>query len=440
MEEPGCPICQVGLEQERRYFFWFFAENHHSPETLMRLVDTQGFCLRHARGLAAGGGEHDAALASVYEFLSRKVAADLKGELRHETGTWPGRVSAQCPVCASREGAEERLLDPLARLLADELARERYHPPHLLCHTHLQRLEPHLDTGTLRWVVDRNRDALDAAIEQPFDAEAQRSHVAELSGVVREVDVSAVYPEHRAEPAVGGLALRAAVERTLEDERHCPVCVAQAEAYRAWARFCEAHAGGREPIEDLLPTCDEHVGAFLAHGSDGLRERTLANLAPLLQDVLVRSLGDLDADSSSSWWTRLKAIMLSGRRESGERRARKALQRRPACPVCAMQQDAESRALDLCALLVGTGPGRQRYENGHGLCLRHLRAGLARRYGSDVRSALLGHARLQVELVAWELQEAGRLDAWTARPLPRASEREGWRRALYRFEGGLERP
>lgn len=440
MEEPGCAVCQVGLEQERRYFFWFFAENHHAPETLARLVDAQGFCLRHARGLAAGGDDHEAALASVYEFLARKTAARLSEVHRREADPWPGGTLGRCPACASREGAEERLLDPLAELLSDERARERYRSPHLLCHTHLQWLESHLDAGTLRWVLARHRSALDAAMEQSSEAESRPSRRPRLASRVREVDVSAVFPEHEADLNGAELAVRTAVDRTLDDDGHCPVCAAQAEAYKAWARFCEAHAEVREPIEDLLPTCDEHVAAFLVHGSDRLRERTIANLAPLLRDVLVRSLADLDPGTPTSWWKRLRAVLAFGRSESGERRARRTLQRRPACPVCSMQKDAEIRALDLLSVLIQSGPGKRRYDHGHGLCLRHLRTALTTRYGSEVRSALLEHARLAVERLAWELQEAGRLDAWTARPLPRASERESWRRALYRFEGGLERP
>lgn len=292
-------------------------------------------------------------------------------------------------------------------------------------------------------------------MEESPDVHAQSPHVPALARTVREVDVSAMLPEHGgeaagpdhqgadaadADPADSELAVRTAVERTLDDVDHCPVCAAQAEAYHAWSRFCEARAGGPEPIDELLPTCDEHVAAFLVHGSDRLGERTLANVAPLLRDVLVRTLGELEADGPSSWWARVRVAVLSRRREPSALRARRALHRRPACPVCAMQHDAEIRALDLCALLVRTAPGRRRYERGHGLCLRHLRVAMATGYGPGVSPLLLEQAQLQLELLAWDLHEAGRLDAWTARPLPRASEWESRRRALYRFQGGLERP
>lgn len=450
MEEPGCPLCRLEREQERRYFFWFFAENYHAPETLASLVASHGFCQQHASRLAACGEDRAAAIGVVYELVSRKVAAELAAELGRERPTWPVRSLGRCPACASRERAERRFLEALAEVLRDSRVRSRYHPPHLLCQSHLRRLEPLLRVDDLRHVLEvhlawlgnagsgadagSGRSAGDAGAGAAEGAASAESTWP--SPLVRDVDLAdvALAPGDAADDR---LDVERAVGGSLDDAERCPACVARSEALRAWQRYCQAHVADVAPIDDLLPACDVHVSLFLERGSPELRAAILRHLAGRVRDTLARTLTALQEEVAGGGWRWRLSRLLSGAREPPELRARGTLRRAVPCPVCAMLATTEVRALDLFDVLVRARPGAERYARGHGLCLRHLRAATARGADPDAARALLQHARVDAELLAWRLREGGRLGAWNVRPLPAVPDEAAWRSALYRYVGEL---
>ncbi|MEJ2666425.1 MAG: hypothetical protein P8Z81_04885 [Deinococcales bacterium] len=447
MDEPGCPLCRLVREQERRYFFWFFAENYHAPETLGRLVASHGFCRQHATGLAARHADRASAIAVVYELVSRKVGVELAAEARRKRPAWPPRTLSRCPACADRERTERRFLEALAELIRDGGGRARYRPPHLLCLTHLQGLEPLLGGADLRRVVEVHLAWLDQAARADPDGarrtpdagsgadgdEGASDERAALASLVKDVGVVEVAAAHR---GLGGdpLDVERAVSRVLDDDERCPVCAARTNALLAWERYCEAHVGDREPIDELLPTCDVHVSSLLAHGGQELRAATLRHLAGRVRDTLSRTLAALPGERAGSWPGMLRRL-LSGGGEPGDQRARRTLRRGVSCPVCSELATTEDRALSLVGTLVRSGPGAERYGRGHGVCLRHLSAAVSERTDPSDARRLLEHARSDVELLTWRLREAGRLDGWNVRPLPGVPDEAVWRRALYRYVG-----
>lgn len=450
MEEPGCPLCGLVREQERRYFFWFFAENYHAPETLASLVASHGFCQHHAGRLAVRHADKASAIAVVYELVSRKVSAELAAEAARERPTWPSHDLGRCPACASRERSERRFLGALADLLSDSRERARYRSPHLLCQSHLQQLEPLLPVAELRHVLQVHLAWLEAAVRRSAaglegesrgavegadpasDAGGDPGGAASLGSLVRDVD-----PPEAAAPLRGDrdpLDVEGAVGRALDDAERCPVCAAGTDALHAWRAYCDAHISDGEPVDDLLPTCDAHVSAFLADGGPELRDATLRQLAGRVRDTLARTLAALQEDRSGSWRER-SARLLSGAREPPEERARRTFRRAIPCPVCSMLATTDVRALALLDVLLRAGPAAARYARGHGICLRHLRAATPGSAAPGEARALLRHARADVELLAWRLRETGRLDGWNLRPLTVVADETTWRRALYRYVG-----
>jgi hypothetical protein len=443
MDEPGCPLCRLVREQERRYFFWFFAENYHAPETLEQLVASHGFCRQHATGLAARHEDRAAAIAVVYEIVSRTVGAELAAEARRKRPAWPPRALGRCPACADRERTERRFLEALAELLADDRERARYHSPHLLCFTHLQGLEPLLGGPDLRRVVEIHLAWLDEAARQAGHDGARGTPDAgsgadgvegtSLASLVKDAEVADVAPAYcglDGDP----LDVERAVSRVLDDDERCPVCAARTNARLAWERYCEAHVGDREPIDELLPTCDVHVSSLLEHGGQELRAATLRHLAGRVRDMLSRTSAALPGGRVGFWREGLRRLQ-SGGGEPGDRHARRTLRRGVSCPVCSVLATTESRALELLGALVRSGPDAERYARGHGVCLRHLQAAVSESADPGDARRLLQHARGDVELLTWRLREAGRLEGWHVRPLPRVPDEAVWRRALYRYVG-----
>lgn len=450
MAEPGCPLCGLVREQERRYFFWFFAEHYHTPETLAQLVASHGFCRGHAGRLAVRGEDRAAAIGMVYEIVSSRVGSELAAEGARPRPTWPPRALGRCPACASRERTERRFLESLAELLQDGDEQGRYRPPQLLCHSHLRQLEPYLGVAALRHVLgvhlgwlgeaapqgeprsrpDAGRAGARAAAE---DAAAGAAEQGSLVSLVREAALDDVAPALDALERAP-LDVERAVRGALDAPDRCPVCVATSDGLHAWQGYCEAHVSGSERIDDLLPTCDAHVSAFLASGGPALRVAVLRNLAARVDDTLTRALAAL-AEAPAHTRRGRVARLVSGPREPPEQRARETLRRDIACPVCAMLGTAEARAVALLDALLRSDPDARRYAAGHGLCLRHLGAALAPGSGAGRARALLRHAQGDVELLAWRLREVGRLDAWNVRPLPGVPDQTVWRRALYRYVG-----
>jgi hypothetical protein len=76
-------------------------------------------------------------------------------------------------------------------------------------------------------------------------------------------------------------------------------------------------------------------------------------------------------------------------------------------------------------------PVRDCYERGHGLCVRH-----ALRVPADrAAHAVKRHADARVRLLAWEVSQAIRKQAWAYRHEPDGPEHDAWLRALVQIDG-----
>jgi len=269
--EPGCPLCRLLSQKERRSLESLLWEQVNDPMTADRLAAARGFCWEHTWALVPAG-------AAVHSHLG--VAILLERILRdaYRSGTSSQALERwlapeePCPVCEWLAAAEETLLWTTA-----ELARHDpgllLQQPGILCQPHaaaLARLAPALPWAEWEMRVARERPRW-----------SHRERLAHEAGR---------RPWHLPQPA------------TLPE--CCPQCLdAPPRRDRCWDWFMhqrEAHAEGA-----ALEPC-------LGHGleSDFLRSR--AALAELLDDLAAfiaaadyRFRGELTPGQRSSW---LRAI------------------------------------------------------------------------------------------------------------------------------------
>ena len=434
-----CPICAELNDHDEKYLLWFVYETYRFPETVEALRRSHGFCPAHGALLAdhpAGGP----AAAVVHSQMLSSLAAEV-GDLHNRQ---PGSQNSgflrptPCPACVSREEKSRRTASFLSRVLADTYHDGDYGSPGVLCHPHLQLLAPLLGAKAFREIVTRHATVI---------GQYQRSGPEPLDGgsvpfpafLIAEEPAAAHYPSwHAMEAAPPESDAVAGTTRLLDASESCLVCNRVRNAWCGWMRWLIARTrGGARMLEvqDLLPTCSEHVGALLALvGSDPV---------PLLAGNILRlQIGNLTAALRFMRRKENAAGIIPALAESlfhrggGFTMAREAVGRHLHCPVCRASEIATERALDLLLRLLDQPHLRARYERGFGLCLRHFARALAMEPGPEARSCLIASEAAQLRLLHWELEEYRRKMAWSTRWEERAQEQQAPRKAIARFSGG----
>ena len=202
--EPGCPICRLRQQAERRYLFNLLYENVNDGGTRRHLVRGLGLCPEHAWALQAIEQErwHDGlGVAIIYEDLARRVQgslteylerhpiarADRRTRLRQRlgrlgtVGRWlagrlsPSTLSASllarvspvecCRACELVGELEEINLTWLMAGLAEPEFRELYTASDGLCLPHLRRaLAGAEDEVAVHWLVEAAAARLDQLV------------------------------------------------------------------------------------------------------------------------------------------------------------------------------------------------------------------------------------------------------------------------------------
>jgi hypothetical protein len=154
LSRPGCPICRVRRNSERRYAVNLLWENVNDPGVRARLLASNGFCGPHA-GLLLHLADRELGsrlgLAIMYEHLARDLTRRV-GELLKPGGRGrvfgPARIPSvrqlrgllpaeECPVCAvGREAADRNLWFLVERLPAADW-RQAWQASDGLCRPHL---------------------------------------------------------------------------------------------------------------------------------------------------------------------------------------------------------------------------------------------------------------------------------------------------------------
>lgn len=444
--EGRCPSCGAREEAEDLFFTWFLAETYQFPETLDPLSRSHGFCPAHTRAFVKGGVPSTvafvyrrlaAAALSTVEAAERRVerAGDVRGATRL---LLPHEPCLACVRVGDHVAYGQRLL---GEALRSPRLRARVPPEPALCLPHLRALAPGLDREGLRLIAAGLRKRLAA----PDPGEVLRWTWGEPPP-----------PAGRASAEAPGLRGPSTVDALAEHLRSpgCPVCRAETAATTQSLRWL-AREEGANPLEGgrmAFQLCPEHGWAF-AQGEEGGAELG-RGIGPFQSDRLAqleRALAAVPTGVRNRWrhlefalhdrtpprGERLRAALEEALRPQarGVRdRARRALRPEP-CPACGAAATARERTAALIAASIGHPVVRTAYEEGDGLCLRHLPSALAQSRPEDAL-VLIRAARVRLAVLGWELEEFLRKQSWGARFEGAGPEGGAWHRAAEFLSGG----
>jgi hypothetical protein len=445
LAEEGCPICHEVAASDDSYFFWFFNENYYEAFTLNGLTRSLGFCVAHAERLVRTAvGSYQ--LAAVHEVLVRRIRAMLSD---HPSGM---ATYDPCPACRDRQELVARTAFVLADLLEGPSGLGHYATPGLLCFPHLRAVVARVSARTLDSLLTIHEAAMAAAMDSLVEL---RAELGRSSPDGRQDLVKGLLPSLRL--AVGHdtgngvfpipdeprASRRDPVGDFLEVVRRadeCPVCQEMRRAWVEWIGWLDGAVPRGVAVDDLLPTCPEHVwpavhqgGAFLAVAATEAALRTGLGQ--------VRAAFQLHRPPPSPNRERLllrvrKALWGPSLRLGS---AREALARPIRCPVCERLAMAKDRSLLLLFALLEDRQHRSVVENGYGLCLKHFSRALALDPVPPVRAALIESEAAKLARLQWELEESLRKVSWTWRPEAKGAEQTAWKRAVLKFSGSLAR-
>ncbi len=444
MAEEGCPVCHDTAGSDDRFFFWFFTENYYEAFTLDALTRSLGFCLAHGERLAQTTmGAYQ--LAAVHEVLVRRILRSLSGP------PLPA-ASASCPACRDRQDLVERSAFMLAGLLQESSGADSYGHPGTLCFPHLQAVASRVSPLTLERLLAIHEAAAASAVRVleglrgelgPFPSDGGRDLVKTLLPSLRLAvghdPGSAIYPPLEGSAPPPGLRDR--VGRFLEGLRRtdaCAVCLEVRRAWVEWFGWLDEAASRDVTVEDLLPTCLEHVWPTIHQGGAFLAAAAARHVLSAVQGEIHMAATLLKAPPRRDHerpLDRLKRVMKGPRQRV--RTARQGLTRPVRCPVCERLAVARDRALSLLFALLEDRQHRAAVESGYGLCLKHFSRALTLDPAPEVRAVVMEVEKAKLARLLWELEESLRKVAWSFRPEAKGAEEEAWRRATLRFSGSF---
>jgi hypothetical protein len=399
-----CPICRCVEEAERGFFSWFGIESYGEVKVQAQLRAALGMCPAHSRRLVDEVGEGNVMNVVAGEALDGARDA-LSGALR------PGR----CPACEAVAVAVDDAQHLVEGRLRDPATAARYGEQAGLCLPHFLGATRILEPATLKILAERLLITLSA--DNGLKVEA-------LAGGDPDAPRRAVARERLTDHEAAGSTLEDVCARLSVDA--CPVCAPTGLIERRYLDWFvnESLAGGDSLRTDAGEMCSIHLHDLARRdpaAALGAARRTRAARAHELQQLL---------DSLAQPAT---AATRRGRRTGGDDldRARKRLLAPRTCPACHACAGVEASQLEVVSTALALAPVRDCYERGHGLCVRH-----ALRVPADrAAHAVKRHADARVRVLAWEVGEAIRKQAWAYRHESRGPEQDAWLRALVQIDG-----
>ena len=406
LREPGCPVCRCVEEGERSFFSWFQIESFSVAEVQARLRAGMGMCPRHSRRLVDDLGEGEGHIMTT---VMRHALAGARQVLRG--GGQPG----PCPACEAVAFGAQRGRSVLLEGLADPGHARRYSDHDGICLPHLLHAAEVADRSALRLLAER----LAASLEERDGSALVRV----IAGIDQDACRRRAWRERLPEPPGDGSTV-ARLCRQLESEA-CPVCLARGQADRRYVHWFVERAGERDPSLQTDPgrLCAPHL-----HDIEVVDEAGAASAAERLRATRLGQLrGLLD---------RLDQPPPPARR--GRRRANEdpapgchELTSMDHCPACHARDGVERARLALVNASLALRPVRDRFEQSHGLCVRHALQIPEGRAGEVAHR----HADARVSVLAWEVEETARKYAWAYRHEPSGPEADAWLRAIGQIDG-----
>jgi hypothetical protein len=404
LRNPGCPACAYIEEAERSFFSWLQIESFSVADVQARLRASAGMCPVHSRRLVEDiGGGH------VMTIVMREALAGARQRARDE------RQPGPCPACEATAFSAQRARHMVLDGLSDPARARLYSEHDGICLTHFLQTAPELERATVRPLADR----LLRSLEEGEDA----GLVTLLGGSDHDAGRRAHWRDRLTEPTGAGSTVEQLCGRL--GVQACPVCLSTGLAERGYVQWHTEHSAQNDPSlgNDPGELCAVHLHDL------ALTDRALAAQA-------IEHKRAAAAVKLSRLLARVGDAPDTGRRGRGApaEELDTALQEiltRPYCPACNARDGIERAQLDLVVAGLGLPAVRDRYERGHGLCLRHA----VQISDGHVARLARRHVDGRLGLLAWEVGETARKYAWAYRHEADGHEQHAWLRALAQIDG-----
>ncbi len=402
LHQAGCPACTYVAEAERSFFSWFEIESHTTQAMQARLRGAMGMCPAHSRRLV--GQLED---GPIVNRVAREALAGARQALRGESR--PSR----CPACEAAAFAADYIGHLIADALADSGNVRAYAEHTGMCLPHVLDFASAADASVLKPVAERLAVSL---------GEERGPALELLAGADEDAGRRAKWQEHAPDAPRGTSTLDGLFARLLIDA--CPVCLSRGQAARRYSQWlAERNRAGDPSIQrDPGELCGSHLHD-LAIADPAAMEVAAGRKRAARMGRLAKLLDRLAEQAPAPRRRRRSEHDLLAR-------PRDEFASDPYCPACHACNGVERSQLELLGASLALPRVRDRYQQSHGLCVRHALE-LTDEAGQQARY----HADACVGLLSWEVNETARKYAWASRHEDTGPERSGSLRALAQIDG-----
>jgi hypothetical protein len=450
LEEKGCPVCSVLEHHDRQYFSWFSIEKYHEPAFLKSLSHALGFCALHGAYM-----EQQNHLASQITAVHRHAASRVLNRIA--SGLSEGKNDLRpvfkdrtpCPVCSSYQETSERTIWFFKKMIEEKDGLDKYGCPGILCFPHFKGLTDSASFKLFAGLLSRHETAMLSAGQLlntiksqgiKVTAESEEIQLALSLSVGREQNPGHSFFLSRTHQISENRDPVADFISSLKGNAGCPICLDIYGSLSQWIYWLNKNIISTDCVEatnDVLPTCNAHVWSCIRLGNPDLQFAAASSALRAAREKVSnasRHLKQMRKIPGSSIRKRQKN---KKEKDQGIIKAnpKKTIASSLYCPLCSRMDAAKNRGLNLLLALLQEHRYRMDFENGYGLCLKHLADALDMQPSNEIAGFLLRVESAKLALLEWELEETMRKTAWTARPEAKGSEQSAWHRALARFSG-----
>ncbi len=445
LAEKGCPVCSVLDHHDRKYFSWFSIEKYHEPAFLESLTHALGFCANH--GAYLDRQNHWASqITAVHRYTASRVNTRMTNFLSERKNDLRLMFNARtsCPVCASYGETSERTLWFFKNMIEEKDGLNKYGHPGILCFPHFKSLTDSTSPKSFARLLSRHEAAMSLTSKELESIRHQEIKPAAESEQIRHaLNLTVGREQNPGNPFLLSRIYKVSENRdplsdfisSLKENTGCPICLETYRSLSQWIYWLDKNiisADGFEAVNDVLPTCNAHVWSCIRMGNPALRFAAAFAAFRAVQEKVNNAARHLKQMRKTR---KQKKIELQNNQGIIKVDPKKTITSPTYCPLCSRMDSTKNRALNLLFALLQERRYRIDFENGHGLCLKHLADALDMQPPNEIAGFLIRVESAKLALLEWELEETMRKTAWTARPEIKGSEQSAWHRALARFSG-----
>jgi hypothetical protein len=445
LEEKGCPVCSVLEHHDRQYFSWFSIEKYHMPAFLESLTHALGFCANH--GAYLDRQNHWASqITAVHRYtvsrVNMRMAAGLSERKNDLRRIFKDRTP--CPVCASYGETSERTLWFFKKMIEEKEGLNKYGYPGILCFPHFKSLTDSASPKVFARLLSSHESTMLSTTKELESIRHQEMKLAAESEQIRHaLNLTVGREQNPGNPLLLSRIYKLSENRdpladfisSLKENTGCPICLNIYHSLSQWICWLDKNiisADNFDAVSDVLPTCNAHVWSCIRLGNSALQFAAAFAAFRAVQEKV---------NNAARHLKQVRKPRKQGKKEMQNNQGiikvdpKKTITGPIYCPLCSRMDSAKNRALKLLFALLQERRYRIDFENGHGLCLKHLANALDMQPSNEIAGFLIRVESAKLALLEWELEEAMRKTAWTARPEIKGSEQSAWHRALARFSG-----